>query len=37
MLEIAIFEKPVMVESDGFDLFSKNPDPINNIEKLFKK
>ena len=37
MLEIAIFEKPVMIESDGFDLFSKNSDPINNIEKLFKK
>ena len=37
MLEIAIFEKPVMIESDGFDSFSKNSDPINNIEKLFKK
>ena len=30
-----------MIESEGFDLFSKNPDPlddvVDDVEKLFKK
>lgn len=28
MVEIAIFGRPVVVEGQGFDLFSNNPDPI---------
>lgn len=37
ILEIGIFGRPVVVEGEGFDLFSKNPDPIDDVEKLFKK
>jgi hypothetical protein len=37
LLEIGIFGRPVVVEGEGFDLFSKNPDPIDDVEKLFKK
>ena len=41
ILEIGIFGRPVVIESEGFDLFSKNPDPlddvVDDVEKLFKK
>lgn len=37
ILEIGIFGRPVVIEGEGFDLFSKNPDPIDDVEKLFKK
>lgn len=37
MVEIMIFGRPVIVEGEGFDLFSKDADPIEEIEKLFKK
>jgi len=37
ILEIEIFERPVVIEGEGFDLFSKNPDPLDDVEKIFKK
>ena len=37
MVEILIFGRPVIIEGGGFDLFSKNADPVEDIEKLFKK
>ena len=37
ILEIGIFGRPVVIEGEGFDLFSKNPDPLDDVEKLFKK
>ena len=37
ILEIGIFGRPVVIEGEGFDLFSKNPDPLNDVEKFFKK
>jgi hypothetical protein len=37
ILEIGIFGRPVVIEGEGFDLFSKNPDLIEDVEKLFKK
>ncbi len=37
MVEILIFGRPVLIEGSGFDLFSKDADPIEDIEKLFKK
>lgn len=37
MIEILIFGRPVIIEDVGFDLFSKDADPIEDIEKLFKK
>lgn len=37
MLEIKIFGRPVIIEDEGFDLFSENPDPLNAVEKLLKK
>ena len=37
MVEILIFGRPVIIEDGGFDLFSKDADPIEDIEKLFKK
>jgi hypothetical protein len=36
-LEIAIFGRPVVMEGQGFDLFSKNPDPLKEIEGFLKK
>ena len=36
MLEIAIFGRPVVIEGQGFDLFSKGSDPVEDIENLFK-
>lgn len=37
MVEILVFGRPVIIEGEGFDLFSKDADPIEDIEKLFKK
>lgn len=37
ILEIGIFGRPVVIEGEGFDLFSNNPDPLDDVEKLFKK
>ena len=37
ILEIGTFRRPVVIEGEGFDLFSKNPDPIDDVEKFFKK
>ena len=37
IIEIAIFERTVVIEGERFDLSSKNPDPIDDVEKLFKK
>ena len=37
MVEILIFGRPVIIEGGGFDLFSKDADPVEDIEKLFKK
>jgi len=36
MVEILIFGRPVILE-DGFDLFSKDADPVEEIENFFKK
>jgi len=36
-LEIAIFGRPVVMEGQGFDLFSKNPDPLKEMHSIFKK
>ena len=35
MAEIFIFGRPVILEDRGFDLFSKNPDPVDAAQKLF--
>ena len=37
ILEILVFGRPVVIEGEGFDLFSKNPDSIGEVKKLFKK
>ena len=37
ILEIGIFGRPVVIEGEGFDLFSKDSDPIEDVEKLFTK
>ena len=37
ILEIGIFGRPVVIEGQGFDLFSKDTDPIKDVEGLFKK
>jgi hypothetical protein len=37
MVEILIFGRPVIIEGEGFDLFSKDVDPVEDIKKLFKK
>jgi hypothetical protein len=37
ILEIGIFGRPVVIEGEGFDLFSNNPDPLDDVEKLLKK
>ena len=37
IVEIAIFGRPVVIEDQGFDMFSKNNDPIDDIENIFKK
>ena len=37
ILEIGIFGRPVVIEGEGFDLFSKDPDLIDDVKKLFKK
>ena len=37
LLEIGIFGRPVVIEGEGFDLFSNNPDPLDDIEKLLNK
>lgn len=34
MIEILIFGRPVILEGEGFDLFSKDPDPVEAVEKL---
>jgi hypothetical protein len=36
-LEIAIFGRPVIIEGQGFDLFSKNADVVNDIQGFWKK
>jgi len=35
ILEIGILVRPVAIEGEEFDLFSKNPDLIKDLEKLF--
>lgn len=38
VVEILIFGRPVILEDQGFDLFSgEDCDPISEVEKLFKK
>ena len=37
MVEIAIFGRPVVIEGQTFDMFSKDTDPIEDIENLSKK
>jgi len=37
LLEIGIFGRPVVIEGEGFDLFSSNPDSLDDSEKLCKK
>ena len=37
MVEIAIFGRPVIIEGQGFDIFSKDTDPVEDIEKFLKK
>ena len=37
MVEIAIFGRPVVIEGQGFDMFSKDNDPIEDIENILKK
>lgn len=37
MIEIVIFGRPVIMENQGFDLFSTDPDIVEDVEKLFKK
>ena len=37
ILEIGIFGRPVVIEGEGFDLFSKDADPIDDVKKLFEK
>jgi hypothetical protein len=37
MVEILVFGRPVIIEGVGFDLFSKDADPVEDIERLFKK
>lgn len=34
MVEILIFGRPVVIEDGGFDLFSKDADPVEAVEKL---
>jgi hypothetical protein len=34
ILEIGIFRRPVVIEGEGFDLFSKNPDLIDDSEGM---
>ena len=36
MVEIGIFGRPVVIEGQGFDMFSKDTDPVEDIESLFK-
>lgn len=36
MVEIAIFGRPVIIEGQGFDIFSKDTDPVEDIEKFSK-
>lgn len=36
MVEIAIFGRPVIIEGQGFDMFSKDADPMDDIERLLK-
>ena len=36
MVEIAIFGRPVVIEGQGFDMFSKDADPMDDIERLLK-
>jgi len=37
MVEILRFERPVIIEGNGFYLFSKDVNPVEGIEKLSKK
>ena len=37
IVEIAIFGRPVVIEGQGFNLFSKDSDPIDDVQKLFEK
>ena len=36
IVEILLFGRPVIIEGGGFDLFSKDPDLVEDIENLFK-
>ena len=37
MIEIAIFGRPVIIEGQGFDLFSNDADPIEDLQNILKK
>lgn len=37
MVEIAIFGRPVIIEGQGFDLFSKDADPVEDLQNILKK
>lgn len=37
IVEIAIFGRPVIMKGSGFDLFSKDADPIDEMAQFFKK
>ena len=37
ILEIGIFGRPVVIEGEGFNLFSNNPDLLDDIKKLLEK
>lgn len=36
-LEIALLGRPVVIEGQGFDIFSKDTDPVKDRENLFKR
>lgn len=37
MVEIAIFGRPVIIKGQGFDLFSKDADPVEDLQNILKK
>ena len=37
VLEIAVFGGQVVIEGEGLDLFSKDSDPLDKVDKLLKK
>ena len=37
MVKITIFGRPVIIEGQGFDMFSENADPIDDVEHFLKK